>query len=290
MWLWGRARRGRPHQTHWLTTVVGVSYPVQGIVAFGRELLRTLDLDPVYVMLHLARLDQQRLRRWLLAYCCFYHSGVSCWIADHKKFWEALAEAAANENRRYPRGTERRHFRGRLALKAVKDLSERYKEPEGFLDHISASHQRSRDPIDFKVVFERAQEPVGFGPWIAFKVADMVDRCGIRPVRFEGSEPFMFKDPAMGLKFYQERYGLTHLSTTDTMARLISEFKGWDAPPGFDRPVNVQECETVLCKWKSHLNGRYPVGKDTREILHHLEGWGPLADKMKRELKVVCYG
>ncbi|GAG17632.1 unnamed protein product, partial [marine sediment metagenome] len=35
----------------------------------------------------------------------------------------------------------------------------------------------------------------------------------------------------------------------------------------------LQEVETVLCKWKSHMNGCYPMGKDTREITEGLAPW-----------------
>ena len=256
-------------------------YQVQGLVSFGESLIKTLDLDPVYVMLHRAELSPRGLRRWLLAYCCFYHSGVSCWITEHQNFWVAMMEAAANEGHKFPRGTERRHFRGGLALKSVRDLKRRYGEPEGFIDYISASERPGNSPVDFSLVFERAQEPVGFGPWIAFKVADMIDRCGVRQVRFEGSEPFMFKDPVMGLKLYQEHYHLTHLKPSAVVAKLLKAFANLSSPPLFDRPINIQEIETALCKWKSHLNGRYPVGKDTKEILHHLYGWGPLSNRMR---------
>jgi hypothetical protein len=40
----------------------------------------------------------------------------------------------------------------------------------------------------------------------------------------------------------------------------------YKAPPRFERAINIQEIETILCKWKSHMNGHYKVGKDTHEI------------------------
>jgi hypothetical protein len=42
------------------------------------------------------------------------------------------------------------------------------------------------------------------------------------------------------------------------------------APPRFERRINIQEIETILCKWKSHINGHYFVGKDIQEIRHGL--------------------
>src|SRR6185437_10528018 len=71
------------------------------------------------------------------------------------------------------------------------------------------------------------------------------------------------------------------------VAHLARQFGDLLAPPWRDRPVNIQEIETVLCKWKSHLHGRYPVGKDTSEVKHGLYAWGKCsetASKMDYEL------
>jgi hypothetical protein len=56
------------------------------------------------------------------------------------------------------------------------------------------------------------------------------------------------------------------------------------APPDFTRPVNVQEIETVFCKYKSPLKGHYPLGKDTLELHHSLAGWGDLAEQLRSQL------
>lgn len=45
------------------------------------------------------------------------------------------------------------------------------------------------------------------------------------------------------------------------MDYVLSGLDG-QAPPRFDRPLNVQEAETVLCKWKSYSGGHYEIGED----------------------------
>jgi hypothetical protein len=35
------------------------------------------------------------------------------------------------------------------------------------------------------------------------------------------------------------------------------------APPRRERLIGPQEAETILCKWKSYLNGHYQIGEDT---------------------------
>ena len=62
---------------------------------------------------------------------------------------------------------------------------------------------------------------------------------------------------------------------------LIKAFDTCQAPPRYERAVNVQEVETILCKWKSHQHGHYPVGKDLHEVDKHLKGWGNLARRLR---------
>jgi hypothetical protein len=127
-------------------------------------------------------------------------------------------------------------------------------------------------------VMRRAQEHVGFGPWIAFKIADMAERVMGVPVSFTDAEVFVFKDPA---KAAVMTWLVWHPELTQPIAdapgvepnnvaagpaaraallrevvsRLTHEFRDLPAPPGWDRPVALNEIETVLCKWKAHING-----------------------------------
>src|ERR1700750_3037416 len=103
-----------------------MTYPRLDIAEFGHHLFETGDLDPIYVALNRLNWSQPKLDRWLVAYWCFYHAGFACYAAEHKgiAYWQVLAKAAENEPTcpvgvRWPRGTERRHFRGQLALEAV---------------------------------------------------------------------------------------------------------------------------------------------------------------------------
>jgi hypothetical protein len=57
------------------------------------------------------------------------------------------------------------------------------------------------------------------------------------------------------------------------------------APPFQDRPINIQEVETVLCKYKAHCYGFYPYGNDTVHVAKALDGWGDLAQSMLSVLK-----
>src|SRR5690606_34363348 len=99
-----------------------------GIVPFAQHLLRTGDLDPIYLALNKVQWPEAQKYRWLVAYCAFYHAGVACYMSEFRgfEFWSCMMQAAANEDGhgpavlpRWPRGHERRHFRGEQAVKGI---------------------------------------------------------------------------------------------------------------------------------------------------------------------------
>src|SRR3546814_4979767 len=63
-------------------------YERLSIEAFGSHLLRSGDLDPIYIALVQARrsgaFSEAQLLLWLLAYVCFYHAGVASWMSEHE--------------------------------------------------------------------------------------------------------------------------------------------------------------------------------------------------------------
>ena len=264
------------------------------IMDFGRGLLETGDLDPIYIMLHKAQADPEfdplTMRRWLVGYWCLYHSGAASYLADYKAdatgrghpFWEKLEEAAINEGLHWPRGAERRHWRGKNALASQADLRRRFVEPEDMVWWIANGEPRS-----FEGVSARVRRLTGFGPWIAFKVADMLDRVAGFPVDFTGAELSMFKSPVEGARMYLEDRGRLNNYPTEAarlkivVSELCEMFGAYKAPPDYKRPLNVQEVETILCKMLSHCHGHYEIGKDIREIRHSLDGWGSLAERLK---------
>jgi len=263
--------------------------PVEG---FGRQLITTRDLDPVYVMLHRAKLEEPQLARWLIAYWCLYHCGAASWLSqlEGDPFWEGLHSAALNSSpnplgTRWPRGHERRHFRGKQGTDAVMELRGRYGiTPERMIAQL-AEHCDAHLP--FQEVANRAQSHRGFGPWMAFKIADMLERVLGVPIDFDQAAVFMFKDPVKAaVMLWRQRLGLAADAQPNNLPDVLNyvvellaeEFKDLMAPPTGDRPVNIQEIETVLCKWKSHQHGHYPLWNDTDEIGAGLEQWAAVSE------------
>lgn len=255
------------------------------VLTFGRHLITTGDLDPIYIALTKMEWDSPaQLSRWLIAYWCLYHGGAASHLSEFEgnDFWRGLATAAANvepapHGGRWPRGHERRHFRGKAATNAVAQLQARYGPlPEDMVEYIAEGAP------SYERVAERAQEHPLFGPWISFKIADMVDRVLMEHVNFTNAAVFMFKDPEKAaLMLWRQHLGLPETAhpkdKTGAIEQVVSylkgEFKDLTAPPSHDRPVDLQEVETVLCKWKSHMNGHYPLFNDIDEITEGTKGW-----------------
>lgn len=262
-------------------------YPRLNILPFGEQLLTTGDLDPIYLALVNAKLEPDRLRRWMLVYWTFYHAGVASYITDAEtlgNFWKRWQWAAHNVPEhptpfggRWPRGHERRHMRGANAEKCWEAMMNRYYDtPERFLDYCVPGPTNCRD------VMKRVRDHVQFGPWIGFKVADMTERVLGIPVDFTDAEVFMFDDPKKAaLLLWRLSQGLPEGAKPKDERRalelvvhyLVTSLSSHLAPPRLDRPVGLQEVETVLCKWKSHLNGHYPLNNDINEIRAGLQPW-----------------
>lgn len=261
-------------------------YKRLGIESFGRHLIESGDLDPVYIALNKMEWPEEQLHRWLVTYWCFYHCGVASYLCGYEgdDFLAMLYRVAINKEPpptggRWPRGSERRHARGEQARAMIDHLGRQYDcRPEEMVSHILEVAPSYTD------VDRRVKSHVLFGPWISFKIADMIDRCLETKVDFSRALMFMFNDPTKAaLMLWRHKQGLPEgakpkqgqleVVLGEVVDYLINEFKDMDAPPLADRPIGFQEVETVLCKWKSHVNGHYPLYNDIDEIRAGLLPW-----------------
>jgi hypothetical protein len=249
-------------------------------IKFGAQLLDTGDLDPVYIALHEANLNSSLRKRILLAYTCLYHLGCAAAIGSAPDFWKALMTAA--KSREWPRGTERRHWRGENSISCVEYLQTNFKHPESVVDYWADG------TLSFGAVSDRVQSIPQYGPWIAFKVADLLERVMEVPVNFDDCELGIYSEPRKGAGLIlhgdpnRKKVNEGDLRYVCNLIRLDPRLKSFKAPPSFNRKINIQEVETILCKYKSHFNGHYPPGKDTLEIIHALSSrpWGRTAQKL----------
>jgi len=233
------------------------------IIPFGEKLIISEDLDPLYIILHRWQVGRPKLCQWLLAYWCYYNAGLCCWVVDQRDYWNAVEQVALG-GKEYPRGTERRHFRGEIAVKSIEQLRERGEA----IDIVT--WLASAGPLAANIM-NRVTTLYGFGQWIKWKIPDMLDRLQLFPVQFFDSDlRHMFKSSLDGANQSFKQYGLVGEPLQAAHDYLIDSLGKLTAPPLHDRLINVQETETIFCKWKSHLHGHYPIGKDTKEVRHSL--------------------
>ena len=221
-----------------------------------------------------ARIEGEQLARLLIGYLFFYHLGVAAWLSDRPDFWDAALEAARNETLsplggRWPRGTERRHFRGQKAINAIETLARRF-TPTEMVEQLKLAG-------DLKAVIETVNRWPMCGDWAAFKLADLMERVARGPVTFPRDVCLLYREPRSGLELVAQRMGWL---PTQALAALERHFQRFLAPPTYDRTCGVQEIETILCKFKASLNGSYWTGRDIHEVRKALTGWGPTAAKM----------
>lgn len=246
--------------------------------AFGRALVETGDIDPVYVMLKRAQLPHAQLCRWLISFWCFYHAGAASKMSeagDTEDYWPTMREAAASPgNNPWPRNPERRHFRGTKAPAAINWLRGQR------ADELIADATRHDEPIlTQECVMTRILSWPAFGPWAAFKACDMLEVLGLAKIRFDPALPLMYEEPRKGLELIAQRRGIP---PDHAFAALRMYMSGLTVPWG-GRQCGVQEVETVLCKWKSHASGSqkaYWVGHDIAGLRKDLVGWGDTATRL----------
>lgn len=278
-----------------------MTYPILSIQEFGTHLIQSGDLDPVYLMLNKAELDPDTKARWCLAYWCLYHAGAASYIAERKDyFWGTLAKAAGNSEPaptgtgdRWPRGKERRHWRGEQALQSWCELQQRYNQaPEQFVKLL-----KERAP-EYTSVQNFVQSHRGFGPWMSFKIADMLEQVIGVHVDFTEASVFMFKDPKeAAIRYWRRAQGLADNAkprdpeaAIQTVVRHLLEYfaeKKGHLAPNKQRLVGLQEIETILCKWKSMENGHYPPGNDIHELKTGLLPWSKVSS-LAAKLLTCC--
>jgi hypothetical protein len=257
-----------------------LKHSLDEIKQFGGQLIASLDLDPVYCAIWNAQLPQDQLRRLLWAYILFYHLGVAAQLSEFegKDFWRVVKIAAQNAPRadgshRWPRGAERRHFRGQKCVDAVEAMRDRYDGAEAIIERLVAPGRSNS--LQLSVVMDRVQALPMMGPWAAFKAADLFERLLAVPIEFPPDLTLFYKEPRAALDMLE-------LPAEQANQALLAYFNKFDAPPSFNRKCGVAETETICCKTKSFWYGHYTLGKDIREVRHGLRGWGDTADRLYR--------
>lgn len=219
---------------------------------FARSLVETGELDPPYVLMPKAGdlYGDEWVERFALHYFLFYDLGGAARCAyDTTPFWSYVT----NGYHLFKRGTSRRHFRGDKGRGAIKTLAW-HGEPG---DLFAAMYQ----PTYAGLVHHLSDNFSGceIGPYFAWKLMDIYDRCLGRPVSLSIPETLKFlpETPRKAVKSFFPDMNLH--SALMTVVRSISDLYA----PGFrNRGCDLAEAETVLCAIYGANKGTYHFGMD----------------------------
>ena len=236
--------------------------------------------DPEYIILWDCQFKKDFLQRWLLAYWCFSHAGIASWIAEtdlDSNYFRRMLEAAKN-SKIFPRGVARRYFVGKYAVRAIEMLSD--KGVKGSIGKL-CNHYFWYLP-DF---MDEVCSWYKFGPWAAFKAADMLERLDLIGLNSDGCARYMLDAPKQGaqdlwnhkypdLSFSESQFAKKDVEGWAVDWLLVGPLGSYKAPPRYERCLNLQEAETILCKYHAHIRTKrtYNVGDDIRALRKEL-GW-----------------
>jgi hypothetical protein len=198
-----------------------------GVYEFGRRLVETNDLDPVYVLLWEAGMETRQLEAWLLAYWCFYDMGTASWIAESyfdrgtkasTSFWDRMDTAAKSKD--YPW----------ISFK-VADMLER----------LDLCRVEFNDTAMF--LFDSPR-----------KGAELMEQVHGTETRTRGA--------TLPTEQWAVASIISRLACAETGDKQSKGYYSLLAPPRLERLLGPQEAETILCKWHSYRKGHYQLGED----------------------------
>jgi hypothetical protein len=235
------------------------------ILTFARMLSVKKDIDPVYEIpfLDAFRGNFDKIR-FVYAYLLFYDVGVALALSRLDTEWGTLEFVQQVSlfalTKRSRRGVERRHFRAKHAEWTATAGRSVYSE---FYD-CTVSHHSWKNSIS------ALKKLPSFGDWLAFKATDMLERTNLVHAYKNSDDECLatwYGVPEEGWSIIkvQENYNNKREFLSDILQLKLRLPGG-----GFRQIFNMQEIETLCCKYKSHTNGRYEPGNDVKHVMNQM--------------------
>lgn len=232
---------------------------------FGDRMMRLSDHDFSHVVMANAPWTQEETERVFLAYRWFMHVGTACWlasVADIEQFWQRLE----SEYDTLPRKIDRHQTRGARGWQTINYARQISSEPSEILDVWYPTGS------SFAYCYHELIKVPDWGPsnvWHGYDMAERVLRWRNLPgVTLKESEDYMYDYPWEVLREYTDE---EYPKSVDVARRMLDEFAYLPAPPFGDRSINMQELETILCRFRKYRKNRYEFGKDKATVIKNLK-------------------
>ncbi len=249
---------------------------------FSNAMLVTGDIDPVYpVLIHLTREMDKEDALWLsFLYVAWYNLPVGATAFD---LGSPSPELLPQIDWSWPTGIERRANRGGKVvfhiesyLKQVKEHGSQWQYYTAGLNMEAKSLAHRQD--NWRIVNQRLQTIHLNGRWAAYKHCEIIRRVHGLPMEAPDMGNAFSSGPRQGLALF---YGEVEGNSPDAIALL--DRQGEDLIGRMDKwgvTVDIEELETLMCNWKSLVNGKYYIGHDIDELLEQIHvgterGWLP---------------
>jgi hypothetical protein len=226
---------------------------------FAKLLFKLEDADPGYMLLARADIPHEQKLRFMTAWCTFYNPGIAAAASERtgRRFWSYLYQ-------QYPtakRASERRHFRGNQGLRAMRSWERSFPNPENLTTFMQGE--------TYFEVAKQAKKVAQIGEYFIWKFADVQERVFRISCDFpDGAAAKSPKVPQQGARLIAPDASV--LQTYNHIAAYLNSFS-MDSPPWYDRPMNMQEAETVCCVYKQYRNGKWAphtrTAKATKSLL-----------------------
>jgi hypothetical protein len=253
-------------------------------VTFGRLMIASRDLDPLYdvlVSLYEAKGLNEERRLWFTAlYLAYYNlpsAAAAFYVVPSLRHFEeyAMHDSVVSEViKGYPTGIERRGLRGGKVIDHLRDYARQVKVIGTQLGWLATAFRPHSTPEEnYEDFWNLAQVPWGNGRWAAYKWAELLKTVHRYPLAAPDLRLPFCSGPKEGLcwLFGEEKNApVEHLNMLAEALKLRLEVAGLH--------VSWEELETLLCNFNSMRKGKYYVGHDIDELqvrLYQANAWFP---------------
>jgi|11_taG_2_1085331.scaffolds.fasta_scaffold02966_8 hypothetical protein len=223
---------------------------------FSKSLLITGDIDPDYILIREKSkelgFNKKQVFNWILHKLVIYDSYSELEVITKQK---KIEDVKYGNERRKSKNKAREYLNN--IQKAFMDVDvERFFSMNG------------------NKIFNKIKTINGFGSWSAWKFMDLIDCCYGIKVDFDSIDfRKAYTFPLKGLLLVNNLpEDLKILNDTKTYKRLLEnaysilkDLKNCDTPHNGGKGLRLNELETLLCKYHSHMHNKYQSGQD---ILH----------------------
>ena len=225
---------------------------------FAKTLFKMEDADPGYMMLARANIPTEQKQRFMTGWVTFYNPGIAAAASEKEgaAFWQYLLDNYKTAKR----ASERRHFRGAQGMTALNGWRRQFKDPA-----LMTTWMQGKDYFE---VARQGKAVARVGAYFVWKYADVQERVFRIPCHFPPeAAKYSPKVPQQGAKLIDPK--ATVLETYDMIADYLNGL-GYKSPPWYDRPLNMQEAETVCCVFKQYKHGKWAPGTRTAKATNSL--------------------